>query len=435
MMKYDKYKSSEIDWLGLIPEHWIAYRVDWIGKMIRGNSGFKKDELLENGAYVALQYGKTYKVDEVNNTFNFYVNSEFYKFSQIVQHGDTILISTSETIEDLGHSCFYKRSDLGLVGGEQILLKPNSKFVIDKYLYYYTTIFSGELKKYATGLKVFRFNTDDLKKIFIAIPAIIEQMAIAEYLDTKTQAIDKKINLLIKKIEHFRELRKSIVNHAVSKGLDKNAKLKESGVKWIGKIPEHWDVKRLKDVCNIFNGATPDSQNNEYWDGGINWITPAEFGKEKFIYSSKRTISEKGLKSCATRLVPVGTIIISCRAPIGSIVIAGSKLSTNQGCKSLIAKEINNIFLYYYLSINNQILSALGNGTTFNEISTTNLVNLFVIFPNKKEQKAIATYLDEKTQKIDAIVTNIGKQIATLKELRKTLIKDVVTGKIKVTNI
>jgi type I restriction enzyme S subunit len=200
MMTYETYKDSGIEWLGDVPEYWKNYRIDWVGSIVRGNTGFKKDELLRDGEYVALQYGKTYKVDEVNNKFNFFVNSGFYKKSQTVNHGDTILISTSETIEDLGHSCFYNRDDLGLLGGEQLLFKPNNKLLSKKYLYYYSKKFSLELRKYATGLKVFRFNSDDLKQISIAIPQLEEQKAIAQYLDTKTQAIDKKVELLEQKI-------------------------------------------------------------------------------------------------------------------------------------------------------------------------------------------------------------------------------------------
>ena len=132
MKKFASYKESGIEYIGNIPRHWTNYRIDWISTIVRGNTGFKKDELLDNGDYVALQYGKTYKVDEVNNRFNFFVNSEFYKKSQIVKSGDTILVSTSETIEDLGHSCFYNRLDLGLLGGEQLLFKPNSQLLFEQ---------------------------------------------------------------------------------------------------------------------------------------------------------------------------------------------------------------------------------------------------------------------------------------------------------------
>ncbi|MEY3499406.1 MAG: putative type restriction-modification system, partial [Bacteroidota bacterium] len=254
MKKYDKYKPSEIDWLGDIPKDWENHRIDWIGSIVRGNTGFKKDELLPFGEYVALQYGKTYKVDEVNEKFNFFVNSEFYKSSQIVQYGDLIIISTSETIQDLGHSCFYNRNNLGLLGGEQLLIKPNYKLITEKYLYYYSKFFCRELRKYATGLKVFRFNTDDLKKIFIAIPLIEVQKAIIQYLDTKTQAIDKKINLLNQKANYYKEYRKSLINEVVCKGLDKNVKSKITELGF--NVNENYSFFRLKDLGYLYSGLS-----------------------------------------------------------------------------------------------------------------------------------------------------------------------------------
>ena len=200
--------------------HWKNYRLDWISTIIRGNTGFKKDELLNNGEYVALQYGKTYKVDEVNKTFSFYVNNEFYKASQIVNYGDTILISTSETVEDLGHSCFYNRDDLGLIGGEQILLKPDTKLIHEKYLYYASKIFCNELKKYSTGLKVFRFNIDDLKNIFISIPPMAEQQCIVTHIDEKTSKIDTLISKSTKAIDLLKEKRTALISSVVTGKID-----------------------------------------------------------------------------------------------------------------------------------------------------------------------------------------------------------------------
>ena len=199
---------------------WNKYRLDWVTTIVRGNTGFKKDELLKNGKYVALQYGKTYKVDEVNKEFNFYVNDEFYKFSQVVHYGNTILVSTSETIKDLGHSCFYNRNDLGLIGGEQILLKPNSKLLSGKYLYYKSKVFSNELRKYATGLKVFRFNVDDVKSTFILIPNMEEQTKIALYLDQKTKKIDTLIDKSTQSIALLKERRVALVSAVVGGKVD-----------------------------------------------------------------------------------------------------------------------------------------------------------------------------------------------------------------------
>lgn len=213
-------KDSGIEWLGEIPEHWESYRIDWVANIVRGNTGFRKDELLDSGDYVALQYGKTYKVDIVDNSFNFFVNSEFYKESQIVTKGDTILISTSETFEDLGHSCFYINENDGLLGGEQILLKPNRTVLNEKYLYQYVRQFCRELQKYAKGLKVFRFSTHDLKQIFIAIPTIEEQIKIVDFLDIETIRIDSLTSKMEKEIELLKEYKTALISEVVTGKVD-----------------------------------------------------------------------------------------------------------------------------------------------------------------------------------------------------------------------
>lgn len=438
MKKYNSYKDSGIEWLGYKPEHWSNNRIDWITSFVRGNTGLKKDELLEVGEYVALQYGKTYKVDEVDNSFNFFVNSEYYKRNQTVKRGDTILISTSETIEDLGHSCYYNREEIGLLGGEQILLKPKTKLINEKYLYYFSKIFCSELRKYATGLKVFRFNTDDLKKVFIALPTPEEQTAITQYLDTKTQAIDKKINLLTKKAETYKELRKSIINDAVCKGLDKNVKLKESGIDWIGKIPEHWKISRVKDSFILFTGnSISDKGMFERKENSFDYVSTkdidfetGQISYENGVYIPLEDKSFKIAKAYSTLICIEGAN-------------AGKKIGftekdicfVNKLCaiKSRTKNNADKYFFYYTQSpLFEKQFFAILNGL-IGGVSLSSIKYFDIISPSKEEQTAIANYLDEKTHKIDTIVSNIGKQIDTLKELRKTLINDVVTGKIKVT--
>lgn len=214
-----KMKPSGIEWLGVIPEHWEVVKITGVCDLVRGNSTFKKDELLSDGNYVALQYGKTYKVNEVDEKFNFYVNDEFYKESQIVNHGDIIFISTSETIEDLGHSVFYNRNDLGLIGGEQILLKPKNN-VNGKYLYYSTKEFAKELKKYATGVKVYRFNINDLKTIYTSIPPLSEQSSIVSHIEKETSIITKTIATIEKEIALVQEYRTALIAEAVTGKID-----------------------------------------------------------------------------------------------------------------------------------------------------------------------------------------------------------------------
>jgi type I restriction enzyme S subunit len=280
MKKYEEYKDSGIEWIGRVPEHWRNHRIDWVSQIVRGNTGFKKDELLSKGEYVALQYGKTYKADVVDDKFDFYVNDEFYKESQVVSRGDTILISTSETIEDLGHTCYYDKERIGLIGGEQILLKPNQSLLNGKYLYRYAQCFYVESKKYAKGLKVFRFNTSDLKRIFLCIPPIEEQTQIANYLDQKTVQIDDLIAKKEKLIELLKEERTATINQTVTKGIDPNVPMKDSGIEWLGEIPESWKLKTLRYIGTCQNGI---SAGAEYFGFGFPFLSYSDVYKNEVL--------------------------------------------------------------------------------------------------------------------------------------------------------
>ena len=210
-------KDSGIEWIGKIPKHWLITRPNRITTIVRGNSGFQKVDMKNTGDYVAVQYGQVYKLNVLDEKYQLYVDGKFYKEDQVVQKGDTILVSTSETMEDLGHSCFYNRKDIGLLGGEQLCLKPNKKVLFDKFLYYATTYFNLELNQYATGLKVYRFKLDDLKKINMIVPSTLEeQRQIVSYLDEQTSRIDKLIADKTKVIEELEDYKKSLIYEYVT---------------------------------------------------------------------------------------------------------------------------------------------------------------------------------------------------------------------------
>ena len=164
-----------------------------------------------------------------------------------------------------------------------------------------------------------------------------------------------------------------------------------------------WPVKTLGEVCELVNGATPDTKVKEYWGGKHAWITPAEMGglDSPFISMSRRTLSDKGLASCSATIVPPKTVILSSRAPIGHLVINEVPMATNQGCKSLISKDgLDFSFLYYYLKANVEVLESLGTGTTFKELSGTQLKTVEIPIPPLEEQKRIVAVLDNATTRV-----------------------------------
>lgn len=204
---------------------------------------------------------------------------------------------------------------------------------------------------------------------------------------------------------------------------------KDSGVPWIGEIPKGWAIEKIKYNFAVVNGATPKSKENNYWNGNIIWVTPADYKTEDmFIYDSKKKITVEGLDSCGTTIVPANSIIVSNRAPIGSIGIAQKEMCTNQGCKSLVAKgDIEVKLIYYILSVMSEPLNMLGKGTTFLELSSYDLANFYLSLPPRDTQHRIADYLDRKTAAIDTLIVDKQKMIEFLQERRQAVISEAVT--------
>ena len=204
---------------------------------------------------------------------------------------------------------------------------------------------------------------------------------------------------------------------------------KDSGIQWLGEIPSHWKALKIKNIFKVFAGATPDSNNQEFWDGDIAWVTPADYKSfDHYLSFGKRFITRKGYESCATTLVPAGSIIFSKRAPIGSVVLAKNELCTNQGCLSCVPtdKAISNYF-YYALCIFTEALELFGAGSTFKEISAFDFSNFRIPYPSLAEQEVIAAYLDLKVGQIDAILSEKEAMVEQLKQYCKSLITETVT--------
>lgn len=205
---------------------------------------------------------------------------------------------------------------------------------------------------------------------------------------------------------------------------------KSSGVPWLGDIPAHWESASIKYLADIFNGSTPESGNDEYWDGDISWITPTDLGRlsgNRFS-SSERTITEKGLGGCGTTLVPPGSLALSTRAPIGHVAIGDIPFCTNQGCRALVpGKRVFAEYLFYAILRFKKELQNLGKGTIFLELATSDLADFEISVPPLPEQKAIAAYLDIETARIDTLVQEKEDLIGLLKEWRQSAIAQAVT--------
>jgi type I restriction enzyme, S subunit len=443
MMKYDTYKVSEIDWLGYVPSTWQVLRVkDITQKIGSGVTPKGGSEVYVDSGIPLLRSQNVYddglRIEDVS-----FIDEETHqkmKNSQLKPY-DILINITGASI---GRSCVVPESLPAANINQHIIYIRMKKSLVPYASNYFK---SNALKEYINliqaGSSKEALNMGQTLSTPILLPSHEEQTAIANYLDTKTQAIDKKVSLLEKKIGYYLELRKSLINETVTKGLDKNVKLKESGIDWIGQIPEHWEVKRIKDYTYIkarigWQGLRSDEfeltgdyycvTGTDFRNGQIDWSNCYHVEKERFEQDKKIIIRE-------------GDLLITKDGSIGKIAIVQSlpkPATLNSGVfvtRPKLGKYLNK-YMYWLLNSNVflDFIDLNKNGTTILHLYQNVFEIFFYCLPPIKEQIEIADYLLGKTSKIDKIIKNIQTQITTLKELRKTLINDVVTGKIKVTH-
>lgn len=450
-MKYVKYKNSSIEWLTEIPEHRTTDRLKNIFSFGTGLSITKKD-LLEVGI-PCVNYG------EIHSKYGFEVNPEIHLLKCVpVEHintskksllkkGDFLFADTSEDIEGSGNFTYLNSSTKVFAGYHTIVAKPKCKLNNRYVAYLFDSLsFRNQFRSNVVGIKVYSITQGLLNRLQIYFPTTQEQTTIVQYLDTKSQAIDKKINLLSKKADFYKELRKSIINDAVCKGLEKNVKLKES--EFIFSVNANWKRYRLKDLGFLYSGLSgkagddfnqDDNPNNKGFIPFTNianntYLKANHLGTVVVYENEKQNKVRKG--DLFFLMSSEGYDDVGKTAALAEDI---PETYLNSFCKGyrITKKNCEPYFLNYLLLSDNYRKSLITEGKGFTRINLKmeKVTDFFVYLPpSKEEQIAIAAYLDEKTQKIDAIVTNIGKQIETLKELRKTLINDVVTGKIKIIN-
>lgn len=205
--------------------------------------------------------------------------------------------------------------------------------------------------------------------------------------------------------------------------------MKDSGIEWIGKIPEGWEIRKIKNNFMIYAGATPKSEKTEYWDGGIPWITPADFKTtDKYVSSGRKSLTALGYDSCGTTLVPAGSIIFSKRAPVGSVVIAKNTLCTNQGCLACIPNDaVNNTYFYYCMSIFTEQFELVSAGTTFKEIAASTFASFLLPCPPLSQQNEIVNFLDKESSRIDSMLSKTRSSIEEYKKLKQAVITQAVT--------
>lgn len=274
----------------------------------------------------------------------------------------------------------------------------------DKFIYYFLQSLKDKhvWERLSQGSTFESINSNDIKNLKIKMPSEKTQKSISNFLTS----IDVKIRLLEKKYNYYQDFKKFLMQQIFAQKLRFN------------EFDDEWKTVKLSNVAEIVGGGTPNTEVEEYWNGGIKWFTPSEIGKTKYISESDRYISEEGLKNSSAKLLPKNTILLSSRATVGEISIALTECSTNQGFQSLITKNtVDNEFIYYLIStLKNEFLRR-SSGSTFLEISKNEIKKIKINIPSLSEQKRISSLFLSIDNKIDLLKIEHEKCLCFKKSL------------------
>jgi type I restriction enzyme S subunit len=267
-------------------------------------------------------------------------------------------------------------------------------------------------------------------------PPLYEQTAIATFLDQKTAQIDEAIAIKEQQISLLKERKQIIIQQAVTKGLDLSVPMKDSGVEWIGKIPAHWEVKKIKHISNIFRGKFTHRPRNDpsLYDGKYPFFQTGDVARAgKFLVEYKQTLNDKGLK--VSTLIPAGTIVITIAANIGDVAILSLDACFPDSVVGFKPESsIDRDYLYYSLgNMKQQFMDSAIKNTQMN-LNVERIGSNFICITTLLEQQKIVTHIEAQSAKIDEAITLQQNQITKLKEYKTTLINAVVTGKVKVSD-
>ena len=437
--KYAEYQDSGVEWLGKVPSHWLV-------------SGFKK--YLES---IVDYRGKTpEKVDEgvflvtarniKNGIVDYSLSQEFVAkndYEQIMSRGKPLLKDVLFTTEaPLGEVAQIDDTRIALA--QRIIKFRGKEDVLDNtFLKYFimSQQFQDSLMTFATGSTALGIKAERLGYLQQCIPTFKEQSQITNFLDHETAKIDSLIEKQQQLIQLLKEKRQAVISHAVTKGLDPRVKMKDSGVEWLGEVPEHWGLVPLKYLCSFSGGGTPSKDNLSYWtDGDIPWVSPKDM-KTFWIKETQDYITEKAIKESSTNMVEPNSLLMVVRSGIlqRTIPIAINKVpvTMNQDMKAL--KFGNRVLVEYIADLihgntSELLLEWSKEGATVESIEHEYLANSIVPVPPIEEQQAITTLVAKKMDVYRELTCKAESQILLLQERRTALISAAVTGKIDVRN-
>ena len=440
---YQKYESSGVDWLEKLPSHWYVKKLKQACLVFPSNVD-KKSYEDEESVYLC-NYTDVYYSEKIVAGMDFMKatasKEQIEKFT--LKAGDTIITKDSETADDIGISAFVPDDIPGVICGYHLsIIRPkidtDGKFI----KYFFSSHFAkSKLAVAANGLTRVGLSQYAIDNLQLPYPSTTEQIAIANFLDCETTKIDALIAEQEKLMNLLREKRQSVISHAVTKGLNTRVKMKDSGVAWLGEIPEHWVVRAIKHIVSTPVTDGP-HETPEFLDEGVPFVSAEAVSSGEVDFTKIRGyISEECHKQYSLKYLPKrGDIfMIKSGATTGVTAIVETDQEFNIWSPLAVIRCNRESNPYYVLnfmrSLNFQEAVALNwNFGTQQNIGMGVIENLLCPVPSLDEQIAIADYVTSFTKQFNTLIAEANSAIELLKERRSALISAAVTGQIDVRN-
>lgn len=435
MKRYDSYKDSGVKWIGEIPSHW---KIEPFGRHFQYGKGLPitKANLQEKGIAV-ISYGQIHAKENLGTTLSDglvrYVSSKYLETNpqSLLKQGDFVFADTSEDIEGSGNVAFNDYPNPIFAGYHTVIAHPIDLIFpkYDAYLFQ-SKYWKSQIQSLVNGVKVYSINKSIIKQSILLFPPLLEQRAIVSFLDTELGKIDTYMDKEQQLIERLKELKQSLIARAVTHGINPNVKMKPSGIDWIGEIPEHWKVKTLRSFLRIISDkGHPKEQllSVVREQGVIIRNTDSKDENHNFIPDDL-----KGYK-----LVRKGQFVINkMKSWQGSYAVSNYQGIVSPAYYTCDLRFDNKEF--FNLAIRSKayvpFFSQYSKGIRVGQwdLDPINLKKIPFFLPPLSEQRAIVDYLQDKTSKIDKLITEKTRELEYMNELRQRIISDAVTGKIDV---
>ncbi|MDP2245705.1 restriction endonuclease subunit S [Pseudomonas sp.] len=431
---YSAYKDSGVQWLGRVPEHWQVKRLKFIATVqtgiAKGKDNVGKDTIEVPYLRVANVQDGYLSLDDVTTIE--IPREDLPRYS--LRPGD-VLMNEGGDFDKLGRGHVWQ-------GEIAPCIHQNHVFAVRpaKVPSYWLNAFSGSQpaqfyfmgrSKQSTNLA--SISSSNVMELPVVVPPDDELPAVLAHLDRETARIDALIEKKTRFIELLREKRQALITHAVTKGLDPNVKMKDSGVEWLGEVPEHWEALPLRRVVSaVKTGGTPSEELPAPDADGLAWYTPGDFGSSLVLTSSEKRVSALAVSTGEAKVYPAGSVlVVSIGATLGKVGYIVDPASANQQINAVIpSSRVNGYFLAYSLSVKTEAMWFLANAATIGIMNQEKTKEIWLAVPSPSEQKAITEYLDKDTGRLDSLIGKTELSIGLLKERRSALITAAVTGQI-----